>query len=170
VLNLPNFNTKAVTLRVGLHPEHADFTVHEDLLSHSPFFADALDRRDTLTTYIMIDGHKKSAFRVYLQWLYTRRLHTKISEDTAVTNYSRHHGEWLNLADAYLLGEYLSDIDYRDTVVDAMLEWFHETPSREVYVVLDTASEIYFKIQIGPLRHLLSDVAAYRFDDSIIRK
>lgn len=158
-------------MRVGLQPDHTDFTVHENLLSRTPFFADALNRRNTFTAYIAIGGQQASTFGIYMNWLYTGRLHNKRPKGTSVGSHSPHHDEWLSLTDACLLGEYLGDADFRDTVIDAKLEWFHVTPSKERRAILDTAAEVYRKVQTGdPLRRFISDIAAYHFDDKTIQE
>jgi hypothetical protein len=158
-------------VRVGLQPDHTDFTVHENLLSRTPFFADAFNRRNTFTAYIAIGGQKTSAFSVYMNWLYTGRLHIKPSKNRSVGSHSPHHSEWQNLTDCYLLGEYLGDVHFRDTVVDVMLEWFDVTPAKERRGILDTAAKIYRQVQTGdPLRRFVTDIAAYHFDDKTIQE
>lgn len=170
-LILSRFGTKVMTVRVGQAPNHTDFTVHENLLSRTPFLAEAINSKKDSTTYIEIGDHSKSAFGLYLQWLYTGRLHTKPSKVPLLIYTSPSQEEWHNLTDAYLLGERLGDIKFKDTVIDAMLEWFFETLPKDRRVVYETAPKVYLRVQAGgPLRRLISDMAAYHFDDQTIQE
>ncbi|KAF2686722.1 hypothetical protein K458DRAFT_470639, partial [Lentithecium fluviatile CBS 122367] len=162
--------TEVATVRVGIQPNHVDFTVHRNLLARSPYFAEAL--QTTQLPYIPIGARKISAFATYQQWLYSGRLHTMPStKEAPAADRSPHQTEWLNLKDIYVLGEFFADDEFRDRIIDTMLEWFRTTPADDRCILLETASEVYHNVRSSsPLRRLVSDVVAWHFNDTQIQE
>ncbi|KAF2250850.1 hypothetical protein BU26DRAFT_603379 [Trematosphaeria pertusa] len=169
-----DFGIKVRAVRVGTESQHTDFTVHENLLRRSPFFVSPLDPCGSgdAGAFTALPDHKPTAFTVYVQWLYSGRLHTKPSkEETTAVGDPLRRQEWLKLVDAYILGEYLGDIDFRDTVIDAMLGWFHEAQTQDRTSLLDSVGEVYMETSPGsPLCRLLSDIVAWHFEDRTLQE
>jgi hypothetical protein len=155
-----------INIRVGPEPSHTDFTVHENLLrKSSPFFEAALGREwlESEERVVRLPTNGAKAFQVYSQWLYTGRLHTRLSSDRKIKYGLRE--EWKCLVSAYLLGEYLQEITFRDSVMDAMQEWvqLYTTMSINAY---ESATEIYDNTSSGsPLRLLVTDLTVWRAND-----
>ena len=158
--------TTVISIRVGPEPSHTDFTIHENLLrKSSPFFEAALGREwlESEERVVRLPTNGAKAFQVYSQWLYTGRLHTRASSDRL--SFHEEKEEWDCLVGAYLLGEYLQEITFRDSVMDAMQEWVqlcHYTS----FNVYEQATEIYDNTSSGsPLRLLVTDLTVWRAFD-----
>ncbi|KAF2122619.1 hypothetical protein BDV96DRAFT_639196 [Lophiotrema nucula] len=174
-----NFNdivvlgNEIVTVRVGADSNVVQCAVHKSLLGRSDVLQ-ALLNSDQGTS-LQLPMVKASAFAIYVQWLYSGRLHTKVSTTsigTVAESGIRH--EWVNLVDCYLLGEHINDIFFRDEVIDAMLLWFKEVDAKNqpknFEAVLDNVTEAYNVTKAGSLlRTLVSDIVAYHFEDPSIQ-
>ena len=168
--NIHSFGTKIKAVRVGTDNDHIDYTVHESLLKRSPFLSSELETSDAQQSFLYVSDIKPSAFGIYVQWLYSGRLHTKMPKGSATVTEPTHRREWFKLVDGYLVGEHLAGIDFRDTVIDAMLEWCKEASPTDLQVLLDNVSEVYKSCNYNsPLRQLVSDVAAWHFADADIQ-
>ncbi|KAJ4351248.1 uncharacterized protein N0V89_006587 [Didymosphaeria variabile] len=170
-----DFGTKVVTIRVGHEPQHKDFTVHENLLSRSPYL---MDIRHKMSTYISLPDAQPEAFSIYQQWLYTKGLHTKttVKEVTFGPFDPSHRDEWTKLTDIYLLGHKLVDTDFQDRVMDGILEWLDETTTSiyDLSVLLENVVQIYIALkdarEDNPLKRLISDTVSLKFTDAMIQK
>jgi hypothetical protein len=70
-----------------------------------------------------------------------------------------------------LIGERLADAEFRDTVMDAMLDWCKEATTQDHKALLENVGDIYSSCHAGShLRQLVSDIAAWHFDDSAIQE
>ncbi|KAF2801691.1 uncharacterized protein BDZ99DRAFT_528162 [Mytilinidion resinicola] len=114
----PPLGLLSIIVRVGSPP--TDFSVHESLVcSRSPFFANAMNGAwaEAESRVVPLPDDAPSTFALYRTWLYTGLLACKSSSDS---------DEWELLACAYVLGEKLQDSDFKDTVIDAMVEKFNK--------------------------------------------
>jgi hypothetical protein len=102
------------------------------------------------------------AFRLYVQWLYTGRLHTRLSLARDEQFKDRRY-ELTNLIEGYLLGDYLQDNDYKDILVDAMVEWASEYSGvPHSAKPADFAARVYTSTDgSSPLRKLLADLTVW---------
>lgn len=164
--------TKVETVRVGISPFHTDFTVHRNLLQRVPYFQTALNGEPQpkgFEEYHTVPAGKADAFTIYVHWLYTRRLHTRKKKQDFATN--GHRLEWITLVDSYILGEHLADVEFRDRLMDVLLDWQKEASHADKVAVLCRVSDIYYACpKSSPLRELVSDIAAYSLDDSVIQE
>lgn len=99
---------KIATIYVGDDVE--PFPVHSDLITAtSDFFSKTLNRafkeRDG---EVRLPDHKSEHFACYVQWLYEGHFET-----------TRETG-WTNLTELHVLGNYLQDRHFRNTVTDAL--------------------------------------------------
>ena len=96
--------------------------VHENLIcSQSPFFRDAINGpwRESETRIVTLPTHEPDTFRLYTTWLYRCPLasHLKVDQNGIAP---AEEGDFF--AKAYILGDYLQDIDFQDRVMDLMLQ------------------------------------------------
>jgi hypothetical protein len=71
--------------------------------------------------------------------------------------------EWANLVKAYLLGDYLQDIDFKDTVMDAMVDWAIEATRECSDAPPYSSVEVYQHTKDNsPLRKIILDFTYWR--------
>ncbi|KAF2122615.1 hypothetical protein BDV96DRAFT_639192 [Lophiotrema nucula] len=142
-LNECSFGTKAIAIRVGKEPDHQDFTVHEKLLKSSKYLQAALE-----------DRSKESEDRV---------IH--LPEQYPILE---HDG--CDLLWGYLLGEDLQDINFKDTLSDAMLEWTAEATIDERGFAITMNEEVYCNLPRNtPVRRILVDITVWEIGKSVFR-
>ena len=160
--------TKVIAVRVGAEPKHTDFSVHENLIRlSSPFFEAALSRdwKESQEKIVKLPGCNAHAFRIYVQWLYTGQLHTKLQFNHTSPNDGQ--WEWANLVKAYLLGDYLQDIDFKDTIMDAMIDWANEATRECSDAPPHSSVEVYQHTRDGsPLRKVTLDFTTWRLTNN----
>ncbi|KAF2126888.1 hypothetical protein P153DRAFT_368916 [Dothidotthia symphoricarpi CBS 119687] len=160
--------TKVIFVRVGQEPKHTDFTVHENIIRlSSPFFDEVLSRewRGPQEWIVRLPDCNAHTFHIYNQWLYTDQLHIKPQVGHTLLNDGQ--WEWDNLVKGYLLGEYLQDIDFKDTLMDAMIDWGHYAAREYSNVPPRSAVEVYRYTQdSSPLRKIVLDITCYRLLNS----
>jgi hypothetical protein len=114
--------TKVLAVRVGPEGQHTDFTVHEQLIcASSEFFKAAMGRewRESEERLVRLLSCQAKAFQIYVQWLYSGRLYASQCGGPEL----KIEAEKCNFMQGYLLGDYLQDINYKDTLLDALREW-----------------------------------------------
>ncbi|KAF2659814.1 hypothetical protein K491DRAFT_136246 [Lophiostoma macrostomum CBS 122681] len=150
--NRLDMGTKVIAVRVGSNKALKDFTVHEALVrKSSPFFEKALaqDWVESQSRIVKLPTMKPPAFQLYVQWLYSSRLYLRIDEKSKLVDRSKVIECCIN---AYLLGDYLQDIAFKDTLIDLILEW----------------SSMMYVLQAAVL--LTKDVYANTPEDSLLRQ
>ncbi|KAI4906272.1 hypothetical protein J4E90_010745 [Alternaria incomplexa] len=158
---MPSMGTKVVTVRVGREPNHTDFTVHEDpIRASSAFFQTAFRHpwRESLERVVRLPECDAIDFQIYTHWLYSGLLCAIPSE------VSGSNGVSSSLVRGYLLGDYLQDASYRDTIIDGLIEWDRHADdaprtsflSSWINIVDDKTSEG------NPLQKLLVDITVWR--------
>ncbi|KAF2710164.1 hypothetical protein K504DRAFT_343782, partial [Pleomassaria siparia CBS 279.74] len=124
--------------------------VHQEpICKSSPFFKAALGRNwaEKQDGIVRLPTHSAKTFQVYNQWLYRRWIYPPAT------------GDWPCLVDAYLLGEYLQDMNFTDTIMDTMLTLLGRV-SLEAYKDIQ---KIYNNTKYGsPLRRLVVDLTVWR--------
>jgi hypothetical protein len=156
-----SMGTKIITVRVGIEGKQQDFTVHETLVRQaSPFFENALSHEwtESQSRIVNLPTMRAEDFHLYVQCIYTGRLYARPSDRK--TPFEANHAEFKRLANAYVLGDYLQDTAFRDTIIDAILECAVEGPLSIMYS--GCASTLYLETQEGcPLRKLLIDITVW---------
>lgn len=122
--------------------------------------------------FVRLADQNSPTFRIYVQWLYSGRLHTKLYfKEGSEASGNVHRNEWLQLVNAYLLGEKLADTDFRDLVLDACLDWFGEASRKDLLIIVQSVREAYTQLaKNSPLRQLVVDIAAWHFDHQTVKK
>lgn len=96
------------------------FSVHESIICKaSPFFKKSMgsgwvESQDGL---VRLESEDPAVFQVYMHWLYRNTLPVRIDSPGSVGN-----AEYMQLAKAYVLGDFLQDGSFKDAVLDAFLE------------------------------------------------
>lgn len=141
---------------LGDEPDTEDsiFVVHESTIrQRSRFFDNALKRgwKEAEHKVVRLPEAESDAFELYVNWLYSSQLYTKGQSD---------EDEYGQLVEAYVLGDWLQDPDYKDAVIDALIDKIKDDP------ILPTglAGTIWAHTAPGSsLRELVTDV--YLSDD-----
>ncbi|OCK76077.1 hypothetical protein K432DRAFT_408480 [Lepidopterella palustris CBS 459.81] len=131
----PKLGHLSLIVRVGPPTSSIDYTVHEDLIcSRSRFFANAMrhDWKESSERLVPLPDDHPSTFAVYRTWLYSGLLATRGFSSLE---------EWEILCAAYILGEKLQDSEFKDTVIDAMIEKINDEPALDFPP--ETVVEIY---------------------------
>jgi hypothetical protein len=168
ILIISRMGTTVIDICVGAKPKQVDFCVHENLIRLSSRFFDAAlihDWKESQERIVRLPDCNVRAFRIYVQWLYTSQLHTKTHFSHASA--TEDQWEWANLVKAYLLGDYLQDIDFKDTIMDAMIEWGHEADRKCINAPPHSSVEIYQQTSnTSPLRKFVVDFTTRSLIDS----
>ncbi|KAF2121789.1 hypothetical protein BDV96DRAFT_468436, partial [Lophiotrema nucula] len=136
------------------------FYVHEfAICDRSPFFDKAMkpewaDQRPD-PRVIELPDDDPAAFSLYLHWLYTKKLPV-LPDDQESPSYEGFH----NLAYAYVLGERLMDIEFKNVVADAYVLYARGTaPGKQHYPSNEDVRILYEGTSEGsPIRQLLIDI------------
>ncbi|KAF2279433.1 uncharacterized protein EI97DRAFT_412463 [Westerdykella ornata] len=121
-----NLSGRSIEVVVGLEPP-IPFSVHENLIcASSDFFRKAMegDWKESKQLLVCLEDDDPDTFLVYLHWLYRGTLPVRIDEPGPLMN-----SEYLQLAKAYILGDKLQDGDFKDVVIDAMIDKCKSTAS-----------------------------------------
>ncbi|QDS72540.1 hypothetical protein FKW77_000382 [Venturia effusa] len=100
---------KMATIYVGTQDE--PFIIHRDLITaSSDYFAKALNggfkEKDGI---VRLEDHDPTTFSQYVQWLYNNTV-------------APGRGKWMSLLEQYILGNYIQDSGYRNTVIDSVID------------------------------------------------
>jgi hypothetical protein len=128
---LCRFGKSTVLVQVGQRSEHK---VDEKLLRNSSsFFKAALSHewKESQARIIDLPTIEPETFQAYLDWLHTHRVYVSTSLDPSP---DQRQQEMDKLIDAYILGDYLQDIDYIDTIMDAILDWAIDLPPQHAWL------------------------------------
>ena len=163
--------TSVITVRVSNEPSHCDFAVHENLLRKSShFFEKALGGpwRESQQKMINLPDISISAMKTYVQWLYSGRLH--ITKDDA-GELIQHASKWERLVEGYLFGNYIQDTDYKDSMVDAMVEQIGSKESEKNTPAMEYVSIVFdASAPSSPIRDFFTDVGIWAVDHSFWAK
>jgi hypothetical protein len=143
-----------ITVVVGTHGNA--FPVHESLIcSSSEFFRTARKPEWSAANPQVVDlgDEEPDIFEAYLHWLYFRTRPTmETHNDPACPEYKR-------LAHCYVLGEMLIDKNFKNDVVNALIELLEEMKDRIIIPGSDEINIIYAGTIEGSLgRKLMVDI------------
>lgn len=94
--------------------------MHENLIcSSSDFFKKAVQGgwKESEERLVQLKSDSPDVFSVYLHWLYYHTLPVQIDEPGLAGN-----AEYMQLANAFILGDMLQDGSFQDAVMDAMMD------------------------------------------------
>lgn len=145
------------------------FHIHEaQLIASSDFFKNALqgDWKAKSERTIKLPDCGVESFRKYAEWLYTGRMCTMSQDDDVESLYESgdvEDDEPSTFADCYALGLVLQDTDFRDNLIDAMVEAMINKNIDNTdlpHCVYSSCSED------SPHRKLAVDLAVYTWDST----
>ncbi|QDS75902.1 hypothetical protein FKW77_002554 [Venturia effusa] len=152
---------KFITVRFGDPSEpdkQQDFIVHEiNIRLQCPFFEAALSRdwKEAQERVVHLPEHTPDVFRIYLGWLYQKRIAMSHIPDKTGQPFRDFN---MALCRAYLLGDYLEDIDFKDTVIDVLIDLAVRSKAYYAngtdFIYKNTPAE-------SPLRRLVIDLLVY---------
>jgi hypothetical protein len=117
--DVSSLSGRPIEVFVGLEPP-TPFSVHEKLIcASSDFFRNAMARdwKESKQRSIHLKDDDADTFELYLHWLYRGTLPVRINEPGLVGN-----SEYLQMAKAYVLGDKLQDGDFKDVIIDAIID------------------------------------------------
>lgn len=106
------------TFVVYVGAERNQHLVHEAFALTSGFFAAAISGKweEVNTNGVALPDQEPNLFKVYLEWLYTKAFTTDNDDSRTPPNVL------LRLSKLYILGQYLLDFSFRNSVVDRVYE------------------------------------------------
>ncbi|KAJ4376729.1 hypothetical protein N0V86_006846 [Didymella sp. IMI 355093] len=133
--------------------------VHESKLTmSSDFFKNTLkgEWQETVTRMVELPGCGPDSFIIYAEWLYTGRMCTVV--DGKREQNDKVVKELRELIRCYRLGSFLQDSDFRDTIIDALVDMM---VCRNI-ICTATAKVVYnISSSKSPHRKLAVDVAVH---------
>lgn len=116
---IPSLTGPIIEVIVG-DEKHVTFGVHENVIcAASQFFKKAMsgDWSESKSRSVRLANEEPEVFHLYMQWLYRDTLPVRNDSPGLEGN-----AEYLQLAKAYVLGDLLQDGNFKDAVLDAMIE------------------------------------------------
>jgi hypothetical protein len=128
-LILSRVKSRPVTVLVGKSED--EFFIHEELVrASSTFFEDALskDWEEKQERMVRLPGVDIEAFHIYVKWLYSGRFYAVKEGDKDINKRtgSRMDRELKRWSRCYELGNFLQDVDFKDAMIDVMIERMKE--------------------------------------------
>lgn len=155
-------NCQVIQVTVGPEDNKEIFYVHEDAIcDRSAFFRNAMKpewaSQRPNPRLVDLPDDDAAAFALYLQWVYSRQL--PIIPDGPGADSSSIDGNPI-LAYAYVLGERLMDIDFKNSIVNAYVLFARGTPpEKRAYPSNEEIRILYDGTPEGaPIRKLLIDI------------
>jgi len=131
--------------------DHQDFTIHEALIrKESPFFEAALSRdwKEGEEKLVPMPEDRPDTFRLYVHWIYSRRIFLEPFSDPDNQNRSKHLD---HLIRAYILGDKLLDLDFQDAIIDILIntsiEWYAYPVNHTLLAFQNTSTTSQFCCQ-----------------------
>ncbi|KAH0594168.1 hypothetical protein MHUMG1_08007 [Metarhizium humberi] len=112
-----------VDVIVGPKPSQR-FTIHKGLLRSNLrkyAFENLVEEAGDGHKCIILRDHSPASFKVYVNWLYRRRIPIPVQAVTTSSEEDVIQDEYVELAKAYSLGCELEDFDFMDAVMDAFM-------------------------------------------------
>ncbi|KAF2643924.1 hypothetical protein P280DRAFT_514907 [Massarina eburnea CBS 473.64] len=151
------------TVQVVLADERSFFIYESLICSSSRYFDAALgsDWAEAQDRVIHLTEYPAHTFEIYMQWLFSNNVH---SLGVVPDGHSTVLSEWSVLVEAYLLGDYIQDTKFKDTVIDAMFSCAINIPlSDDLQKPCMSADEIYHNTpRHSPLQRLVVDLTVAR--------
>lgn len=128
--------------------------VHEAIIrAESPFFEAVLSKewKESEERVVRLPEQYPEAFDIYLRWIYSGKLvvgKIDIQDTQAYDSFTN------SLSRAYILGEMLQDVDFKEAVIDGLFETIEPTervPARQAKFLFDNTPKN------APIRRMLVD-------------
>jgi hypothetical protein len=175
-----------ITVRVGGLSRFATFHVPEKAIRASSQFVDAAMKgpwKESEERLISLPDHNDKAFGIYLQWLLTGKLYSKVRATTGYPDkravdkpndgqiQSALCSEILPVTEPFDLAHYLMEVDFRDTLNDALTQCSVDLQSIETPFPMTFVPRLYNVVPDGlPTRQLLADLGSWVPEARYIKK
>lgn len=143
---------------------------HAGLLSqHSDFFQACLrngwkEAEERIVRLPDLPDESATAFETFQSFLYTGKVHTAM---TGEENEPGNDREWARLTNAWILGEVLLSVSFKDAVLDAIVHKMNNTSRHPISMY----RSVYKWSPTGcPARKLMVDIAVHRWNESAMSK
>lgn len=159
---VPVGSSQADELGSKITTDIEDFVVHETAIRrHSPYFEAALNKpifKEALEHLVPLSYHDPESFKLYLGWIYSHEINISSldNKDTA-----KAVGD--SLIRAYILGDFLLDLDFKDAIIDAVNEVQEEADG---YLRACLPLAYAHTAEKSPLRRIIIDRMVYTKRDS----
>ncbi|KAF1984037.1 hypothetical protein K402DRAFT_465428 [Aulographum hederae CBS 113979] len=156
------------TIRVLVGSDEKLFSVHEAIIRSSCDFFDAAMRnnwKESAERTIRLEHEEPEIFGIFVTWLYYGTL-TGIPSDGSATE-----ARLIPLFKAYVLGERLLNVAFRNALIDQIIEVFEGRPTTEIQPLSAAAATIIFAgtPSISPARRLVVDMIVHASDSDSLR-
>ncbi|KAF2123498.1 hypothetical protein P153DRAFT_401972 [Dothidotthia symphoricarpi CBS 119687] len=172
----PSFDSP-ITVKVGTGEDQETFYVSERLLRNSSvFFENALskDWKEVAERIVTLPDMEPVHFQTYAKFLSTGLLYVSLSEKLAVISIG---DKTVRLPDLdiclklYKAADFLQDLDFRDALVDALVEIALEsrdTEAKKFYLHYTAVGVIYdYTREDSPFRQFAVDIALYSWTPTV---
>ncbi|KAF1849359.1 uncharacterized protein K460DRAFT_394205 [Cucurbitaria berberidis CBS 394.84] len=154
--DIMNLGTSALLILVGGEEDQKYFLVHENIIrGSSALMQKMLDApcKHPEKRIILLPKDEPAAFAIYYQWLLTGKIHTKDS-----TQYL----EIIHLTHTCILGHRLQDVDFVDSVHDAILQYSTETHDNKLRALIVAGAFLYLEApEVASTKSLIVDIVAW---------
>ena len=116
---------------------------------------------------IPLPDHHPHVFKIFSRFIYCNAIFSAID---SVSDEQPVDMEWQLLADAWVIGDYLEAMDFKDAIVDAMIEKVLDTPQGRrpqhgMHQIIYPMSQ-----RKSPIRKLITDIAAHTWSASFVKE
>lgn len=118
---LNSVTSKPITVIVGEDDDGETFYLHEDAATkHSRFFAAALANgwKESEERTIRLPDEDPEDFSLFARFNYSGIIHSKREGDADEDG----DGEWVRLADSWILGDKLLATTFKDAIIDSIVQ------------------------------------------------
>lgn len=138
------------------------FSLHEALARNESGFTEAAFRKgwkESEDRVIHLPEHEPEHFRLFFNFIYARAVFNTQDANSEIGG--ENDPEWIRLVNAWALGNYLQAGDFKDALVDAIIQKVQKTGQ---HVPQKMHERLYPKSTSGALiRRLIVDIAATRW-------
>jgi hypothetical protein len=155
-----------IAVMVGPQATGTRFLFHADLVSqHSDFFQARPEEgwkeaEERIVRLPDLPDDTANSFDDFLCFLYTGKVYSVVIDEE---NEPGEDCEWLRLIDAWILGEVLLSVSFKDAVLDAIVHRLSAKSSSPVQLYI---SAYRYSSSSSPIRRLMVDIAVYRWEES----
>lgn len=163
LLTFRSFGNTTITIIVGPEDDSTSFSVHESLVRQESGFVEAIFRngwKENEKRIVRLPEHDAEHFKIFFNFIYTGFIFSSKPGD-AFADKPEKDAEWTRLAYAYALGNYLQASDFKDAMMDAMIDKVKKSKQcshQTMYQIIYPNS-----VPGSGVRKLLVDVAATRW-------
>lgn len=166
----PPYGHNSLPFVVGPTEKSVSFAVHETLARQESAFVEAVFRsgwKEAEERVIYLPEHESEHFQIFVNFIYARHIFSSDPDEDQSSGQHEDDKEWERLAQAYALGAYLQAADFKDAIIDAIID---KVCSSSILGLQNMHQIIYPNSPIGSgVRRLLVDIAVSRWPTSFLK-